>query len=54
MVSIVKTASRKIRALIFSMKSFFLLGLLFISINLPSDLAWNTVVKSGLGLLAAI
>ena len=33
--------------------SFFYLRLLFISINLPFGLAWNTVVMSGLVLLAA-
>ena len=33
--------------------SFFLLRLLFISINLSNGLAWNTVVLCGLVLLAA-
>ena len=36
-----------------SQKSFFLLRLLCISINLPYNHAWNTVVMSGLVLLVA-
>ena len=51
-VSIAKTASKKIGALVLSMK-FFLLRLLCISINLAYDLVWNTVVMSGLVLLVA-
>ena len=51
-VSIAKTASKKIGALIHSMK-FFLLRLLCISINLPYDHVWNTVAMSGLVLLVA-
>ena len=46
-ISIAKTASKKIGALIRSM-SFFLLRLLCISINLPYAHVWNTVVTSGL------
>ena len=37
----------------FVLLSFFLLRLLFISINLPYSLAWNTVAMSGLMLLTA-
>ena len=44
-VSIAKTASKKIGTLICLMK-FFLLKLLFISVNLPYGLVWNTVVMS--------
>lgn len=51
-VSIAKTASRKIRAFICSVK-LFLSKLLFICVNQPYDLALNTVVMSGLVLLAA-
>ena len=51
-VSIAKTASRKIGALIRSMK-FVSLSLLCISINLPYDHVWNTAVMSGLVLLIA-
>ena len=51
-VSIAKTASKKIRALVHFMK-FFLLKLLFISTSPPYSLAWNTVVVSGLVLIAA-
>ena len=50
-VSIAKTASKKIGALIRSMK--FLLKLLCISINLPYGHVWNTVAMSGLVLLVA-
>ena len=46
-ISIAKTASKKIGALIRSMK-FLFLKLLSISINLPYAHAWNTVVMSGL------
>ena len=45
-ISIVKTASKKIGALISSMK--FLLSLLCVSISLTYGHAWNTVVMSGL------
>ena len=45
-VSVTKTASQEIGALILSMK-FLLLRSLFISVNLPYGLAWNTVVMSG-------
>ena len=51
-VSSAKTVSKKIEAIVHSM-NFFLLRLLCISINLPYDLAWNTVVTSGLMLLDA-
>ena len=51
-ISIAKTASKKIGALIHSMK-FFLLRLLYISVNLSSAHVWNTVVKPGLVLLVA-
>ena len=51
-VSIARIASKKIGALICSMK-FFSLRLLCISINLPYNLAWNTVAMPGLVLLAA-
>ena len=46
-ISIAKTAFKKVAALIHSMK-FFLLRLLCISINLPYRHAWNTVVTTGL------
>ena len=46
-ISIAKTASKNIGALICSMK-FFLLRLLYISINPPYAHVWNTVVTSGL------
>ena len=52
-ISIAKTASKKIGALIF-LWSFFLLRLLYISVNLPYDHAWNTVAMSGFVLLAAV
>ena len=45
-ISIVKTASKNIGALISSMK--FLLSLLCVSISLTYGHAWNTVVMSGL------
>ena len=52
-ISIAKTASKKTRALIHSMK-FLLLKLLSVSINLfMYGLPWNTVVMSGLVFLAA-
>ena len=51
-ISITKTASKKIGALIHSVK-FFFLRLLCISINLPSTHVWNTVVTSGLVPLVA-
>ena len=35
------------------LEPFFLLRLLFISINLPYSFAWNTIVTSGLVLLSA-
>ena len=37
----------------FVLRSFFLLRLLFISVNLPYGHAWNTVVMSGLVLVVA-
>ena len=49
-ISIAKTASKKIEALIHSMK-FLSPDLLCISINLPYGHAWNAVVMSGLVLL---
>ena len=52
MISIAKTASEKLE-LWFVLWSFFLLGLLCISINLPYRLAWNTVVMSEQVLLVA-
>ena len=52
-VYIAKTASRKIGALIRSMK-FCLLRLLCISINLPYGHVWNAVIMSGLVLIVAI
>ena len=51
-ISIVKTAFLKVGALI-RFKSFYLLRLLCISINLPYCYAWNTVVMSGLVPLVA-
>ena len=51
-ISIAKTASKKIEALIFSM-NFFSMRLLCISVNLPYSHGWNTVVMSELVLLAA-
>ena len=51
-ISVAKTASKNIGALICSMK-FFLLRLLCISINLPYGHAWNIFVMSGLVLLVA-
>ena len=51
-VSIAKTASKKIGALILSMK-FLSLSLLCTSISLPYGHVWNTAVMSGLVLLAA-
>ena len=51
-VSIAKTAPKKIGALIFSVK-FFPLSMFSIFVNLPCGRAWNTVVMSGLVLLAA-
>ena len=48
--SIAKTASKKIGALILSVK-FFLLRFFCISVNLPYGYAWNTVVMPGLVLL---
>ena len=49
-IAIAKTASKKIRALIHSMK-FLSPEVLYISINLPYAQVWNTVVTSGLVLL---
>ena len=46
-ISIAKTTSKKIRALIHSMK-FLSPELLYISKNLPQTHVWNTVVTSGL------
>ena len=51
-ISVAKTASRKIGVFILSMKSLSPERIL-ISINLPYDLAWNVVISSGLVLLAA-
>ena len=51
-ISIAKTASKKIGALIRSVK--FLLRLLCISINLPYARVWSTVVTSGLVPLVGI
>ena len=51
-ISIAKTASKKIGALIHSLK-FLLLRLLCISINLPYGHARNAVMMSGLVLLVA-
>ena len=51
-ISIAKTASKKIEALIRFMK-IFLLRLLCISINRPYTHVWNTVVTSGLVPLVA-
>ena len=51
-VSITKTASTKIGALIYS-KKFLSPEAALISINLPYGLTWNTVVMSELALLAA-
>ena len=51
-ISIAKTASKKIAALVRSV-NFFLLRLLCISINLPYAHVWNTVVTSGLVLPVA-
>ena len=50
-ISIVKTASKKIAALICFMKFFFFLRLLFISTGLSYIHVWNTVVMSRLALL---
>ena len=53
-VSIAKTASKKVEALIRSMKFLFPKAALYLySINLPYVLAWNTVAISGLVLLVA-
>ena len=46
-ISIAKTGSKKVGALIHSM-NFFLLRMLYISINLPYTHIWNTVVMSRL------
>ena len=51
-ISIAKTGSKKVGAIIHSMK-IFLLRLLCISINLPYTHIWNTVVMSGLVPLVA-
>ena len=52
-MSIAKTAFEKIGALInVKVLKFFLLRLLYISINLPDSLPWNTVVMSSLVVLA--
>ena len=51
-ISIAKTGSKKVGAIIHSMK-IFLLRLLCISINLPYTHIWNTVVTSGLVPLVA-
>ena len=51
-ISIAKTASKKTGALILFL-NFFLLRLLYTSIDLPYGLAWNSVVMPGLVILAA-
>ena len=51
-VSISKTASKKVGALTCFM-NFFLSVLLFFSMNLPYSLALNNVIMSGLVLLVA-
>ena len=50
-ISIAKTASKKIGALIRSVKFLSAEVALCISINLPYNHAWNSVVMSGLVLL---
>ena len=52
-ISIAKTVSKKIGALIRSMKFFSPEVALYLSINLPQVHAWNTVVMSGLVPLVA-
>ena len=52
-ISIAKTASKKIGALICSMKFLSSEVVLCISMNLPYDHLWNTVVTSGLVPLVA-
>ena len=49
---LLKLSPRKLE-LWFVLWSLFLLKLLFISVNLPYGLAWNTIIMSGLVLLAA-
>ena len=49
---LLKLAPRKLEPW-FNLWSFFLLRLLYISINLPHGLAWNTVVMLGIVLLVA-
>ena len=51
-ISITKSTSKKIGALIYSIK-FLSLEVGLISTNLPNGHAWNTVVISGLVLLVA-
>ena len=51
-ISIAKTVSKKIEALIYSMKALFL-RLLCISMSLPYAHVWNIVVMSGLVLVVA-
>ena len=51
-ISVAKTASKKNGALIFFL-SFLFLRLPCISVNLPYGNGWNTIVMSGLVLLAA-
>ena len=51
--SIANTASKKIGSLICSMIFFFLLRVCFITMNLPYDLARNTIAMSGSMLLIA-
>ena len=53
-ISIAKTASKNIGALIRSMKFLSLEVALYPYINLPYVHAWNTVVTSGLVLLVAV
>ena len=52
-ISIAKTASKKIGALICSMKFLSSEVVLCISMNLPYDHLWNTVVTPGLVPLVA-
>ena len=53
-ISIAKTASKKIEVFNSSYEVFFLLIMLCISINLPYAHVWNTVVTSRLVPLIAI
>ena len=53
MISVAKTARKKIWSLYSFYEVFFLMRLFRISINLLYSFAWNTVVMSGLVLLSA-